>query len=94
MQNFKHQTLDLKWASMFNELDAFAENIEHVNNIHIQGKYQDGILVPNVGKMDYREALRRIKMLGYSGVFTVELEGEASYDDVLRYVDKLKRSMV
>lgn len=94
MQNFKHQTLDLKWASMFNELDAFAENIEHVNNIHIQGKYQDGILVPNVGKMDYREALRRIKMLGYSGVFTVELEGEASYDDILRYVDKLKRSMV
>ena len=79
---------------MFNELDAFAENIEHVNNIHIQGKYQDGILVTNVGKMDYREALRRIKMLGYSGVFTVESEGEASYDDVLRYVDKLKRSMV
>ena len=51
-------------------------------------------MVPNVGKMDYRESLRRIKMLGYSGVFTVESEGEASYDDVLRYVDKLKRSMV
>jgi sugar phosphate isomerase/epimerase len=91
MQNFRHKTLDLKWASLFDEFDAFVEIIEQVDNVHVQGKYQDRNLVPSVGNLNYEQALKCVREAGYSGVFTIELEGRADYDAVLDYIDKLKR---
>jgi len=90
MQIFRYKTLDLKWASLFDEFDLFAGIIEQVDNIHIQGKYQDGNLVSPVGNLDYNQAIDLIKEARYSGIFTIELEGKASYDDILKYVGKLK----
>jgi sugar phosphate isomerase/epimerase len=91
VRSFRHKTLDLKWASLFDEFDAFVEIIQQVDNVHIQGKYQDGNLVPSVGNLDYERALKCIREAGYSGAFTIELEGRAEYGGVLRYIDKLKR---
>jgi len=78
-------------SKVFNEFDLFVEIIEQVDNVHIQGKCQDGSVVPSLGSLNYDQALRRIKETGYSGVFTIELEGKANYNDVLKYVEKLKR---
>jgi sugar phosphate isomerase/epimerase len=41
--------------------------------------------------LDYERALRRIVDVGYSGVFTLELEGKTSYDDIVKYVKKLRK---
>lgn len=90
-QFFRYKTVDLKWASLFNEFDLFVEIIQQVDNVHIQGKCQDGSVVPSLGSLNYEQALRRIKETGYSGVFTIELEGKANYNDVLKYVEKLKK---
>jgi sugar phosphate isomerase/epimerase len=93
MRDFKHKTLDLKWASLYNEFDSFVKIIEQVDNVHIQGKYQDGRLVSNVGKLDYEQALKKIKEAGYSGVFTVELEERVGYNALQDYIDRLKDYM-
>jgi len=93
IQGFTHKTLDLKWASLFDEFDAFAETIEQVDNVHVQGKYQNGALFPAVGVLDYERALDRIKEAGYKGIFTIELEGKASYGEMLKCVAKLGESL-
>ncbi len=91
MQGFKHRTLDLKWASMFNEFNSFTEHLISVDNVHVQGKLQAGRLVSTVGGLDFENALATIKRKGYSGSFTIELEGATSYKDALNYIDRLKR---
>lgn len=93
MKNFRFKTLDLKWASLFDEFDAFVDIIWQVDNVHVQGRCQDGMLVPSVGSLDYEKAIRRIKEAGYCGIFTVELEGKTCYDDVLVYVEKLRKDV-
>jgi sugar phosphate isomerase/epimerase len=90
MRGFKHKTLDLKWASMSNEFDAFSESFTGVDNVHVQGRLQAGRLVPTVGRLDFGNALATLKRKGYSGPFTVELEGATSYKDALNYVNRLK----
>jgi len=90
MQGFRHKTLDLKWASMYDEFNAFAGHFTDVSNIHVQGKLQAGGLVPTVGCLDFEDAIATAKRKNYSGPFTIELEGEASYRVALNYVSRLK----
>jgi sugar phosphate isomerase/epimerase len=90
MQSFRYKTLDLKWASMADEFDRFVDTIEQVDNVHIQGRYQNGVLAPTIGILDYETALKRIKETSYEGIFTVELEGKVDYDTMLRCIDKLR----
>lgn len=90
MHNFKHKTLDLKWASLFNEFHSFVETTKQIDNVHIQGKYHHGGLFPTIGHLDYDTALETIQKTGYSGIFTIELEGEASYKEISEYIRKLK----
>ncbi len=91
MREFDHKTLDLKWASMYNEFDNFVNAIEKVGNVHIQGKYQNGDLVCTTGDLDYSTALQRIMNSGYSGIFTVELEGRATYKEIKTYIERLRK---
>ncbi|NWG10752.1 hypothetical protein HXY33_03240 [Candidatus Bathyarchaeota archaeon] len=91
IQGFKHRTLDLKWASLFNEFDLFAKELAYINNIHIQGKYQEGRLAPTVGNLNYEKALKLLIETGYSGIFTIELEGTASYRDIVEYIKQVKK---
>lgn len=90
-EKFKHITLDLKWASMYYEFERFVDVMERVDNIHVQGKYVNDAFVPSAGALDYDDAFRRIKRAGYDGLFTVELEAAASYENVLCYVARLKK---
>jgi sugar phosphate isomerase/epimerase len=93
MQNFGHITLDLKWASLYNEFSLFAERIDQVDNVHIQGKYEDGQLIPTVGELDYKKAIDTVISAGYCGILTIELETMADYRDILKYVEKLKEQI-
>lgn len=90
-EKFGHVTLDLKWASMYYEFERFVDVMERVDNIHVQGKSLNDVFVPSVGTLDYDYAFRRIRRAGYDGLFTVELEGTASYENVLTYVARLKK---
>ena len=94
VKNFKHKTLDLKWASMFNEFSLFNEIMGEVDNIHVQGKHQDGSIIPTIGNLNYEMALQMIQAAGYTRAFTIELEGTAHYDEVLKYFEKLKNSAI
>jgi hypothetical protein len=91
MQSFQHWTLDLKWASLYGEFQLFADEIRKVDNVHVQGRYQGQNLVPTVGSLDYAQALVQIKRNGYSGLYTIELEGKPDYEDILDYISRLKR---
>ena len=91
LRGFGWRTLDLKWASMYDEFDLFAEAVEKVDNVHVQGKCQDDSFVPTVGSLDYEKALKWIVDAGYSGVLTLELEGKASYEDIVKCVKKLRK---
>ncbi len=91
MRDFDYTSLDLKWASMYDEFDKFLGAIEKVDNLHIQGKYHAGNLVCTAGNLDFDAALREIVDSGFSGVFTVELEGRASYLEMKAYIRKLRK---
>jgi sugar phosphate isomerase/epimerase len=90
-EKFKHITLDLKWASMYNEFEQFIDVMERVDNIHVQGKHTNDTFTPSTGALNYDDAFRRIKRAGYDGLLTIELEGTASYESILSYISKLKR---
>ena len=93
VQDFRHKTLDLKWASMFNDFEKFAGIMAEVDDVHIQGMLQDGDMIPSAGSLNYAYALKQIVRRGYSGLFTVELEGKADYGDVLDYFVKLRKQL-
>jgi sugar phosphate isomerase/epimerase len=90
MQSFRYKTLDLKWASSAGEFDRFINIIGQVDNVHIQGRYQNGILAPMTGTLDYAIALRKIRETNFEGIFTLELEGKADYDAMLRCVNNVR----
>jgi len=90
MDNYDWWTLDLKWASMFGEFEQFLEQSERLDNIHIQGEYQNSGLVSSSGKLDYDAALETLLNGGYSGPFTVELEGMATHADISICLRSLK----
>lgn len=90
-EGFGHVTLDLKWASMFDEFNSFLNVIDKVDNVHVQGKYQCGSFAPTVGSLNYRIALKRLVDAGYRGIFTLELEGKARFEEILECIEWLRR---
>lgn len=78
---------------MFNDFEKFAGIMAEVDDVHIQGMLQDGDMIPSAGSLNYAYALKQIVRRGYSGLFTVELEGKADYRDVLDYFVKLRKQL-
>ncbi len=89
VRGFKHKTLDLKWASMYDEFDLFMPYLDEVDNVHIQGRLESGRLRPSVGDLNYEKALEYIKEHDFDRIFTVELEGAADHNAVVEYLGKL-----
>jgi len=42
VNSFKHVTLDLRWAALYDELDLFEPIVGSVVNVHLRGKLQEG----------------------------------------------------
>jgi sugar phosphate isomerase/epimerase len=76
VKSLEHVTLDLRWASMYRELDAFESIVENIVNVHLRGSLRKSKWVLERSNFDFYEALERIrKTWGYSGLLTVEPEG-------------------
>lgn len=73
---FNYVTLDLRWAALYNELDAFESIINSVVNVHLRGRLEGDRWVLDRSSFSFYEALDRIKNeWGYLGLFTIEPEG-------------------
>lgn len=95
VRSFKHVTLDLRWASMYNELDAFESIIGSLVNVHLRGSLKKGKWVLEHSDFDFYEALNKIRNdWKYSGLFTVEPEGRidgSQFRSFLQAMRSLKR---
>lgn len=80
-KSFDYVTLDLRWASMYNELHAFESIRDTIVNVHLRGKLDANRWFLDQSSYGFYEAFNKIKNeWGYSGLFTVEPEdpGEES----------------
>jgi hypothetical protein len=76
VRSFKYITLDLRWASMYNELDAFESTVSNLVNVHLRGSLKESKWFMERSNFDFYEALDKIrKGWRYSGLLTVEPEG-------------------
>ncbi len=76
VRSFRHVTLDLRWASMYNELDAFESIVGNLVNVHLRGSLKKGKWVLERSNLDFYAALNKIRNdWKYSGLLTVEPEG-------------------
>ena len=76
VRSFKHVTLDLRWASMYNELDAFESIVGSLVNVHLRGSLKKTKWILEHSSFDFYEALNKIRNdWKYSGLLTVEPEG-------------------
>ena len=76
VRSFRHVTLDLRWASMYNELDAFESIVGSLANVHLRGSLKKSKWVLERSSFDFYEALNKIRNdWEYSGLLTVEPEG-------------------
>ena len=95
VRSFEHVTLDLRWASMYNELDAFESIVDSIANIHLRGSLKKNRWVLERSDFDFYESLD--KMLNdwkYSGLLTVEPEGRIDrslFRSFLQAMSSLKR---
>lgn len=91
---FDYVTLDLRWAALYNELDAFESIIDCVVNVHLRGTLEGERWVLDRSSFDFYEALNKIKNeWGYTGLFTVEPEGGISslhFESFLKAILSLK----
>jgi sugar phosphate isomerase/epimerase len=73
---FDYVTLDLRWAALYNELDAFESIVNKVVNVHLRGKLEGERWILDRSSFSFCEALDKIKNeWGYAGLLTVEPEG-------------------
>jgi hypothetical protein len=76
VKSFEHVTMDLRWATMYKELDAFESIINGIVNVHLRGSLKESKWVLERSDFDFYEALNKIrKEWRYSSLLTVEPEG-------------------
>lgn len=73
---FEYVTVDLKWASMYNELQLFESIAHKIVNVHLRGRLDGSRWSLDQSSLGFYEAFDKIKNeWRYSGLFTVEPEG-------------------
>jgi sugar phosphate isomerase/epimerase len=76
VNSFDYVTLDLRWAAMYDEFDAFESIIDRIVNVHLRGKLEEGKWVLDHSRFSFYEALNKIRnKWKYEGLLTVEPEG-------------------
>lgn len=73
---FNYVTLDLRWATLYNELDSFELIVDKIVNIHLRGKLWQDKWVLEHPSFDFYKALEKIRNnWGYKGLLTMEPDG-------------------
>lgn len=76
VSSFGYLTLDLRWASLYDELDAFEPITDKIVNVHLRGRLGDGRWILDRSSLGFYEALDMIRnKWKYSGLLTLEPEG-------------------
>ena len=74
---FDYVTLDIKWASLYNELKKFESITDKIVNVHLRGSLAEDRWLLDSSNFGFYEALDTIRnKWNYSGLFTVEPEGK------------------
>jgi sugar phosphate isomerase/epimerase len=77
VNSFKHVTLDLRWAALYDEFDLFGSIVGNIVNVHLRGRLQEGKWTLDRSSFDFYEALDKLRRdWKYEGLLTVEPEGE------------------
>jgi hypothetical protein len=97
VKSFEHVTLDLRWASMYNELDAFESIVGNIANVHLRGSLKNKRWVIEHSGFNFYESLNKIRNdWKYTGLLTVEPEGridESLLRSFLQAMRSLKRQV-
>ena len=72
--HFRWVTLDIRWATKYDELEKF-ENVRNIVNIHLRGELYGEQWVLNDAPYGFYEVIDLLRNWGYTGLFTVEPEG-------------------
>ncbi len=92
---FDYVTLDLRWASLYDELNAFEPIISRVVNVHVRGRLEGDEWVLDRSGFSLNEVLDIIKnKWKYAGLFTVEPEGQmdnSHFENFIKAMMSLKR---
>jgi hypothetical protein len=76
VRSFEYVTLDLRWASMYNELDAFESIVGKIANVHLRGSLNKNRWVLERSGFNFYKSLDKIRNdWKYSGLLAVEPEG-------------------
>ncbi len=91
---FDYVTLDLRWASMYDELNGFRTLTDSIVNVHLRGRLEQDRWVLDRSTFDFYESLRTIATKWkYSGLLTLEPEGKmdsSCFRDFLKAMLSLK----
>jgi sugar phosphate isomerase/epimerase len=95
VKSFKYVTLDLRWASMYNELDAFKSIVGNIANVHLRGSLGNNGWVLERSGLNFSDSLNKIRNdWKYPGILTVEPEGKidrSRFRNFLQAMHSLKR---
>jgi sugar phosphate isomerase/epimerase len=91
---FDHVTLDLRWASMYKELEAFKSIVAKIANVHVRGSLEKNRWVMERSDLSFYESLDKIRNdWKYPRLLTVEPEGridESLFKSFLQAMRSLK----
>ena len=96
VKGFRYVTLDLRWASLYGELDKFEEIVKSIVNVHLRGHIEADQWVMGRSSFSFYEALNRIvRDWKYTGLLTVEPEGKidgSMFRNFIEAMGSLKRT--
>ena len=91
---FDYITLDLRWAALYDELNAFESTIDHIVNVHLRGRLEGDQWVLDKSSFSFYEALDIIRYKWkYSGLCTVEPDSSmdsSHFDNFVKAMKSLK----
>lgn len=91
---FDYVTLDIKWASLYNELEMFESITDKIVNVHLRGSLKEDRWFLDSSSFGFYEALDLIRnKWKYSGLVTVEPEGKRDrsiFDSFVKAMRSLK----
>jgi hypothetical protein len=91
VKSFEYVTMDLRWAAMYKELDAFKSIFNAIVNVHLRGSLKESKWVLERSDFGFYEALHKIrKEWKYSGLLTVEPEGRRDGSLFERFLEAMR----